>query len=438
MKELRKKTYLTLFIILSLILLTVLVLVNVRSYIREREDVMINLDILENRNAFFGNRPGPWMNGPGGEGKPEEDPGKQDPDFRMPEEGMEGPRLKPRELENMIIPETELYTVAIKDGAIDGIFTFGNTSEDFRVSEVAEEILKQETGDSISIKNLYFSKYSYRYHYGESIVIMNNAQTSGKLRALLLETLLLFVIMEGVIVLITGQITKWIIKPAQEAFDRQKEFIADASHELKTPLAVIMASADEMQAQESDEKYLENIRYEADRMSRLIAGLLNLSKLENGEDVSARKEEDLSRILEKTCMAYEGVAFEQGVAIETEIEEKMTLNCNKEEMEQMMATILDNAVRHSHRDTTVSISAKYSKKTGGICIKVINSGDPIPEGDEEKIFQRFYRADKARSRSENRYGLGLAIARRIARNHHGDIRACSKDGKTTFQIDLKN
>ena len=97
----------------------------------------------------------------------------------------------------------------------------------------------------------------------------------------------------------------------------------------------------------------------------MIAGLLNLSKLENGEDVSARKEEDLSRILEKTCMAYEGVAFEQGVAIETEIEEKMMLNCNKEEREQMMATILDNAVRHSHRDTTVSISAKYSKKTGG-------------------------------------------------------------------------
>lgn len=69
---------------------------------------------------------------------------------------------------------------------------------------------------------------------------------------------------------------------------------------------------------------------------------------------------------------------------------------------------------------------------------MINSGDPIPEGDEEKIFQRFYRADKARSRNENRYGLGLAIARRIARNHHGDIRAYSKDGKTTFQIDLKN
>ena len=192
-----------------------------------------------------------------------------------------------------------------------------------------------------------------------------------------------------------------------------------------------------MSAGEEEQQYLENIRYESERMQRLIAGLLNLSKLENGTDPASLKEEDLSRILEKTCLSYEGVAFEQGVSIETEIEEGLRLKCNKDEIEQMAATVLDNAVRHSYRDTTVRVSAVHLKAKNCIEILVINSGDPIPEEDREKIFERFYRGDRARGRQENRYGLGLAIARRIARNHNGDIRAGAEDGKTVFRITLR-
>nr|MCR4584430.1 HAMP domain-containing histidine kinase [Lachnospiraceae bacterium] len=283
--------------------------------------------------------------------------------------------------------------------------------------------------------NLYFSSYSYKYNSNESIVIMNNKETKQKLWALLAESLLLTVLAEVSIVIISRLITKWITKPAEEAFERQKEFVADASHELKTPLAVIMASADEIQNSNNDPKYIENIRYESDRMNKLITGLLNLSRLESGEDIVSFKEEDLSRILEKSCMAYEAVAFEQGVSVYTDIEEGLTCKCNKEEIEQMAATLLDNAVRHSYKDSTVKILASAGK--GIIDIRVINTGDPIPKEDEERIFERFYRGDKARGRSENRYGLGLAIARRIARNHNGDIKAYSENGETIFRVTLR-
>ena len=156
MKELRKKTYLTLWTILSLILLSVLVLMNLQGYLREREDIRRMLNILEDRNAFRENGHWPGNGIPGDPLRPGED---ADP---VPENA-EAPRLKPRELENMMIPEKEMYTVAVKDGRIDGIFNFGNVSENFDVTAVAEEILAKEDADRMYAENLYFAGYSFRY-----------------------------------------------------------------------------------------------------------------------------------------------------------------------------------------------------------------------------------------------------------------------------------
>ncbi|MCR5119721.1 MAG: HAMP domain-containing histidine kinase [Lachnospiraceae bacterium] len=413
MKELRRKTSFTLISILSLILIAVMILLNVRNYADEKEAVRRNLDVLENKKE---------MRDPGA--------GKKTAEPEKPEER----RMKPRDMENVMILDHEIYIVEIQDGEVTEVVNSANTSEDFDVYKAAEEIISKERYDRKYAANLYFSSYSYKYNNNESIVIMNNKETKQKLWTLLAESLLLTVLAEVSIVIISRLITKWITKPAEEAFERQKEFVADASHELKTPLAVIMASADEIQNANNDPKYIENIRYESDRMNKLITGLLNLSRLESGEDIVSFKEEDLSRILEKSCMAYEAVAFEQGVSVYTDIEEGMICKCNKEEIEQMAATLLDNAVHHSYKDSTVKVLASAEK--GIIDIRVINTGDPIPKEDEERIFERFYRGDKARGRSDNRYGLGLAIARRIARNHNGDIKAYSENGETVFRVTL--
>ncbi len=460
MKELRKKTNLTILFLLSAILIAALVMVNVQSYGREREDIKRSLDILENRRGFPGEGPG-FGEGPGrGEGfDPGEDPGlkegkvfdpgekpgpkegeKQDfdrperPDFDEDKE----PGMKPRDLKNMMVMDHELYTVEIEDGEIGEIFNHGNASEDFDVSAIAGEIIEKETRDCLFIGNLYFTGYSYRYRYMDSIVISNDREVRSKLRKGLALSLLIFALLELVIIFVSRLITGWITKPADEAFTRQKEFIADASHELKTPLAVIMAASDEIPVREENEKYIGDIRYESDRMSRLIAGLLKLSHLEDGEDPAGFKEEDLSKIIEKTCLVYEGVAFEKGVSIETDIEEGLILKCNKEEIEQMMSTLLDNAVRHSYRDSIVRVTAGYSKAKGTVGIRVINSGDLIPKEEQEKIFERFYRSDKSRNRDENHYGLGLAIAKRIAKNHNGDIKAYSENKDTVFQVVLRS
>ncbi len=415
MKELRKKTILTIFTILTAILVTFLAVLNINSYRREYSNIERGLRVFDDRGRFQNAPPAPNGNDPGGK------------------------MQKPRELDNMMIMDNEVYTVRLTaDGEIESIVSHGTESGDFDVEGIAGKIrdaVSDTAGERIFIGNLYVDDFSYLYRNGDLIVILNNADKADKLKTLLLESVLIFLVMEAVLFLVSRLITGWIVKPAEEAFRKQKEFIADASHELKTPLAVITASADALAEEETDDegsRYLKNIRCESDRMNRLIMGLLDLSKLEDTANASSYREEDLSKIIEKTCLAFDGIAFEQAVTITSDIEENLKLKCSRDEMEKMFQAILDNAVKHSYKDTTITVSARAAK--GSIVVKIMNTGDPIPAEECEKIFERFYRSDRSRNRADNRYGLGLAIAKRIAMNHNGTIRAYSKDQITTFEI----
>ena len=420
MKKLERKVFLTIFVILTFFLIVSLVLINVVSYRREYESIRQNLNMIDERGNWA--RPGMLpFEGFGGM-------------FEGPSDMFEGEE-KPenRGEENMMFGENEVYIVDLENEFILQMFDHGDNSS-FDPKAVAEEIVSSNSSDAENICNLYTGSYSYRYVYGKTIVIINTESISAKIRKLLIESLILFVIAGLVIAAISKLVTGWITRPAKEAFDKQKEFIADASHELKTPLAVIMASSDELTGDAANARYIDNIKYESDRMNKLITGLLDLSKLEEGVSRESFKEENLTKIVEKTCLVFEGVAFEDGVGIDTEIESDISLNCSKEEMEKLVSTLVDNAVKHSEKNTSVLVKLYRSK--GAIVLKVVNTGEPIAPGDEEKIFERFYRADKSRNRSENRYGLGLAIAKSIVLNHNGTIKAYSEEGKTVFRVEL--
>ena len=409
MKKLGRKVFLTIFGILTFFLIVSLVLINVMSYRRELESVRQNLNIIDDRGNWA--RPGRRFF---------DEPRDDFMDENRPDD------------ENMMFGECEVYAVDIESGLIIQMFDHGEQS-DFDPIGVAETIINQNDADAVTIGNLYAGAYSYKYIYGRSIVIINNELISIKLRRLLIESIIIFFVIDILIAFVSKLVTGWITKPAKEAFDRQREFIADASHELKTPLAVIMASSDELKGNEENARYIDNIKYESDRMNKLITGLLDLSKLEDGVSRENFKDENLSKIIEKTCLVFEGVAYDQGIGIETDIEPDIRRNCSKEEIEKLISTLVDNAVKHSEKGTSVLVNLHRGKN---IIIEVVNTGDPISPGDEEKIFERFYRADKSRNRNENRYGLGLAIAKRIVLNHDGMIRAYSRDGKTVFHVEL--
>ena len=395
MKELNRKVFKTIFWILSSFIVIVIFVYNVSIYTREYRDISRTLNIIN------------------------------DP-LRLDGFGPEG------DFDNMMIMNYEVYTIKLNNGVIEKITYHGNELTNFDIEAIAEKVIN--SNNSYSIGNLYLNRYAYNFT-GDNIVIINTTSVGEKLLLVLVESLLVLFIFEIFIYYLSITLTKRITKPAEDAFQKQKEFIADASHELKTPLAVIMASSDELKNDKKNKKYIDNIKYESERMNTLIRSLLDLSKLENGVNISNYKDENISKIIERVTLTFEGIAYEEGININTNIEDNIIFKCSKDEIERLISIILDNAVKHSYKDSSIDINV--SKDKNNINIEIINSGDPIKEGDEEKIFERFYRGDKSRNRESNRYGLGLAIAKNIVTNHNGTIKASSNNGKTTFTINLK-
>ena len=404
MKKLNRKVLLTIFTIISIFLVFGTIFYNIQAYMTEYDNVFRSLNIINE----FNNRPNRPFNN----------------NFIRPED---------REIDNMMIMDYEVYTVKISNGSIERIIGHSNTESTFDVESVANEILNKE--QDLVIGSLYNSKYAYNSKTNDTIVIINMESVNSKLYGILFKSVLVFAVSEIIIYVISLLITRWITKPAEESFKKQRDFIADASHELKTPLAVIMASSDELKEDKKNAKYIENIKYESDRMNKLITGLLDLSKLESGVSKDTYKEENLSKIIEKISLTFEAIAFEQNISIEAYLEKDVMFKCNKDEIEKLISIIIDNAIKHSYKDSSIEVNLKVEKNI--INIDITNSGDPIKPGDEEKIFERFYRADKSRNRESNRYGLGLAIAKNIVTNHGGTIKAFSKDNKTTFKIVFK-
>ena len=343
-------------------------------------------------------------------------------------------RLGGDDFDNIRFMDSTVYTVILNsDNTPSLIINHSDSSiTNDEIKEVVNKLIAQNK--SYCIGNLYTNKYSYKYVEQDYITVVDNSSTNELLYNTLMITLLIFVLLEVLFVLISKNIANRIARPVEKSFNQQKQFIADASHELKTPLAVIMASADALESNPTEKKWLENIKSESDRMNKLIADLLELAKSDFVNDKSQFSVGNLSKTVEKSILTFEGVMFENGVLLSDEIEENIELNMSEAKIQQLTSILLDNAVKHSETGGTVEVKLKKDKD---IVLTVTNQGEGIPEGEEEKIFERFYRADESRNRNENRYGLGLAIAKNICKSHNAKISAKSGDGKTTFTVNFK-
>lgn len=225
-------------------------------------------------------------------------------------------------------------------------------------------------------------------------------------------------------------LSRWLVRPLQEAFDKQKQFIASASHELKTPLAVIKTSLDTMKNEGQGGKYLDYALEENARMSALVHEMLTLSNLEQtGLDIKCERI-DMGKAVEGGCLPFEVMAYEKGVVLELELDSEIHVCANIEKIQQMVGILMDNAIRHTEQSGKVVVCLK--NENGKACLQVKNEGEPIPESEQEKIFESFYRLDKSRNRQEGRYGLGLSIAQEIAESFGSRIQVKCEKGNTIF------
>ncbi|TGY93503.1 HAMP domain-containing histidine kinase [Petralouisia muris] len=305
----------------------------------------------------------------------------------------------------------------------DGRFVY----DDEELAEIAREIADggKEHGSRGSLMFLMADKGGYTL-----VAFMDNTVMQGSMATLFRYTC---VFGGGAILLLfflAIYLAKKIVKPLEESYRRQKQFISDAGHELKTPVSIISANAELLAREAGSSQWLSNIQYENERMGVLVAQLLELVRTEN---VSPRMEcIDLGRLVSGEALPFESVAFENGVTLESSVADGVQVSGNSIQLRQLISILLDNAIRHCGHGGTVGIVLAKGKNAA--FLSVINDGEEIPKEQREKIFERFYRADQARNSESGNYGLGLAIAKAVVTAHRGRIEVLCHEAKVEFAV----
>ncbi len=315
--------------------------------------------------------------------------------------------------------------------------SYNKPDNEDEIGEAAESIAAQNSENGY----IRLSDVSYRYFIkksgGRTRVIFidrtNQTETMGRLLIVLIFVGIgALVILFPISVLVSG----WIVRPISRAWSSQKEFFANASHELKTPLTVISANIDVITSEPDktvaeEEKWFEYIRSETGKMSKLINQMLYLSKDDREETKLLMSEFNVSEAIEGVCLATEALAFEKGHNLVTEIGSDISCTGDKEMIERLANILIDNAIRHSVGGEEVKV--KLHRRKNRNILAVTNKGEYIPPEELSRLFDRFYRTDKSRTSSTGGFGLGLSIAKAIADKHKGTLTAASSpDGLTTF------
>ena len=393
MKKLKNKVFLVLFSMLSSFIFIILIIYNVTLYLNELNGLKENVDAIESVNSrpFY------------------------QTDFYD---------------KDLMFMDLDVYVIRF-DGDMNVISVY-NYSDDDLTSDDIVNITKEYNKSYSRLEqiNLFTAKYVLLMNSRNELIIINIENINSKLVFSLELSILIFILLELLTFYIVKLLTNWLIKPVEDAFEKQKQFIVDASHELKTPLSVIMTSAECLSKNPNEKKWLDNIQIETERMNKLVLDLLNLAKYDNSYDHRVLSVIDLSKLIEKSVLTFESLIYDKGLNLKYHIDQDVNFKCVNSEIKQLIEILVDNAIKHAYDKSTITIN--LVKKKDEISLVVKNRGDKIPKEEKTKIFERFYRSDNSRNRNENRFGLGLAIAKNIVLNHNGKIYVECKNGYTSF------
>ena len=297
------------------------------------------------------------------------------------------------------------------------------------LTKLAEEILEEKKGEGKKGSLLYEKKDKGGYIL---VAFLDNTLMLESAGTLVTYTLIFGGIALVLIFLLANYLAGKILAPLEENYERQKQFVSDAGHELKTPAAVINANLELLTREIGENQWLSNIQYENQRMSALITQLLDLARAENAS--SQMEPLDLSHLVWGETLPFEPVAYEKGLALNSSIEEEIWVNGNSVQLKQLTSILIDNWIRHGSQGKEVDLELKRVKNSA--VLSVANEGREIPEEQRKHLFERFYRSDQARAAEDGHYGLGLAIAKAIAQTHKGSIQVQCRDGMVIFLVKL--
>ncbi len=323
------------------------------------------------------------------------------------------------------------YTVAVScDGDILEIKNEPKTVHtDDELSDMAQKIIDsgKVTGTEDNLTFYKADKDGYTL-----VTFMDNTVINENAMTLFRYTLIFGGVALVLFFFLSVFLARKIVNPLEESYQKQKQFISDAGHELKTPVSVVSANAELLSREIGDNQWLQNIQYENERMGILVGQLLQLARTEN---VTPQMEHiDFSHLVAGESLPFESVAFEIGLTLNCNIASDVSVEGNSTQLKQLVSILLDNAIRHSTDIGEVYLS--LTKEHGFAKLSVINKGNEIPVEQREQIFERFYRVDTARNSEDKHYGLGLAIAKAITTSHKGHIEVHCFDGFVEFKVQI--
>ncbi|MBR6045706.1 MAG: GHKL domain-containing protein [Ruminococcus sp.] len=398
-------------VMLSLVLFLVITIgvIYTSSYLRIRNQ---NIEMLRRYVGLYSLDEQP------GEGSPPEFDGE--PPSDIPPDA-ETPEYKLSTFYSVAVSESS--EVLATDSGKQGVYT------ESELVDTAQEILEKGRTSGRLGSLLYMTEKRDGFTL---VAFMDITVSMSSMNTLINYTIAAGLVALVVLFIVSMRIADRIITPLEQNDMRQKQFVSDAGHELKTPISVISANAELLHRQSGESEWLSNICYETDRMSSLVRQLLDLSRAENAELVT--EEINLSRLVTGEVLPFESVAFEQGLTIESNIADDVLVNGNRSQLGQLVSILLDNATRHSSGGNAVDVSLQAEHKQAVLAVS--NSSEPIPKEKQARLFERFYRVDEVRNSEDGHYGLGLAIAKAITERHGGTIGVKCEDGRVIFKVTI--
>lgn len=279
--------------------------------------------------------------------------------------------------------------------------------------------------------------YRYRKEYKDgqvrSIIFLDCKENQSFYHLAVTITITVSTLLTCLIMVIFAIASKRAVRPFEINSNRQKQFITDASHELKTPLAIISANAEVLQYKGDGNEWTQNIIDQTKHMGKLINQLLVLAKLDEVQEKSEKQEADLKLLLEETTRPFEEVATQKKVTLKLHLEEGVTIRVNREQIAQLVSILTENAAKYVNDGG--KIVWRLTKTQHGAVLVVKNTTEKeLP--DTKRMFDRFYRSDSSRSSKTGGQGIGLSIAKKIVDSHKGSITAKAGDGMVTFRVSL--
>ena len=311
--------------------------------------------------------------------------------------------------------------------------TYASLDDTEALSYILQDCLSQPQQEGI------VERYGLRYLRQDNGLYQNIAFVDMSMETTMLHRLMrsYFLIVLAALILLLGVsilLSRWATAPVEKAWRQQRQFLSDASHELKTPLTVILSNAELLEAAPMDQRparWRDNILSEAKQMKVLVEQMLTLARADNNPmpSASAMEAVSLSDLATDCALAFEPVAFEAGKPLEYEIAPDLTVTGDRDKLRRLISILLDNAIKYGADGGTIRLKLQKSDRHAQLVVS--NPGEPIPQDKLPHLFERFYRADDSRGEKSG-FGLGLSIAATVAQEHKASLRAESDWDSTRF------